>query len=76
MEIYRPGKGKFSSQTLKSEGGSKHSGSNSPDIPDTEGHPETEPAQNPETERPKRSGNERGQKVKTFLVEVRKFISV
>jgi|FrelakmetLWP11LW_1041352.scaffolds.fasta_scaffold92721_1 hypothetical protein len=68
MEIYRPGRGKFSSQTLKSgEGESKNSGSNSPEVPETERHPETEPAQNTETERTKRPGNERGQKVNIFV---------
>ena len=57
MEIYRPGMGKFSSQTLK-PGESKNSRSNSP----TEPEPETEkPEAAKKTDKPPRSGYSRGQ---------------
>jgi hypothetical protein len=57
MEIYRPGMGKFSSQTLKS-GEAKNSRPNSPDDPETQ---KQETAK--KNDRQQRFGNSRGQPV-------------
>ena len=65
MEIYRPGMGKFSSQTLKSGETSKNSRSNSPEAQQqaetdvTSSKPET--GSKDEKQQQKRTGNFRGQ---------------